>query len=192
MRRILVTTALFTLSLASSGFAQPNFVPLTNEPSMVVNAPPAIAGTTTTEETTSIIDSTIGAAFPVSRSGEVIDSHGSGAIPALPMQVVRLGNIAYISGGIGDEEVEQLKAQEHLYNFRVQIANQVGEYLTDVTFKLYDTKGKLLVSIEDAGPYVMMQLPFGTFEAEAISSIGNKRIKVKLPPNRTVKAQIRL
>lgn len=196
MRRLSFTAALVATSFAASAFAQgaPAFRPLSSEEGMVVNTAPALSATTsiTTDSQQPAVEGSMIAPMPHARNGDIIDSKGGNAIPALPMQVVRVGNIAYISGGIGDEEIAQLKAQEHLYNFRIQIANKAGEYMTDVTFNVYDSKGKQLVSIDDAGPYVMMQLPFANFEGEVISSVGKERFKFKLPPNKVVKKQIRL
>ena len=48
------------------------------------------------------------------RDGEVIDSIGSDAIPALPLTVMSNGTMKYVTGGVGDEEVAQLKSLESL------------------------------------------------------------------------------
>src|SRR4051812_40084814 len=59
---------------------------------------------------------------PMMQPAAGVDSVGNGAIPALPLQVMTNGNITYINGGIGDEELEQLKAQGNAYNLHVMLS----------------------------------------------------------------------
>lgn len=113
------------------------------------------------------------------RPGEAIGSVGNGAIPALPLQPMTAGNITYLNGGIGDEEVAQLKAQASSYNLHLLLSATNGEYISDVSLRILDSSGKEVLSIPDAGPYVYASLPAGKYTLEATSkTAGAKSIKI--------------
>lgn len=109
MRRFLLTTTLLALSTANS-FAQsaPAFRPL--DPSMTAGsaAAPAAAAPATPafSNIKQAAEPAPQAALPKAHDGEIIDSVGSGAIPALPLEVQTENGISYLSGGISDEETE--------------------------------------------------------------------------------------
>jgi hypothetical protein len=109
---------------------------------------------------------------PVTPSAQ-IDSTGGGAIPALPMQVKTSGGVTYLSGGISDEELSQLKSQESLYNVQVLLSAKNGEYVSNIALRILDNKSTPLVSIVDAGPYVYAKMLPGTYYLEtAVKSTG--------------------
>jgi hypothetical protein len=172
MRFLLLSTAF--LAFVSSAHAEPVFRPIVEEQ-------PAEAVAATAQPR-------------ISHHGEIIDSVGGDAIPALPIEAVQENGITYLSGGIGDEEVAQLKQEESKYNLRLQITGKGGEYLSEVQLTLKDKKDSALVSIMDAGPYVYFQLPAGEYVVEALPAVGDgKKVPIKVPVNAVaVKAQIRL
>ncbi|NBO18475.1 MAG: hypothetical protein EBV03_04465 [Proteobacteria bacterium] len=92
------------------------------------------------------------------------DSLGSGAIPALPLEVFQTqGGIRYINGGVGDEEMAQLKAQGAEYNVQVMLSAPKGEFISDVTLRLLDAAGNPLIMVQDAGPYFYAKVPPGDY-----------------------------
>jgi hypothetical protein len=93
-------------------------------------------------------------------------SRGEGAIPALPLTAVDAGGLRYVNGGVGDEELAQLKAQKEDYNLRIMLSAPSGAYISDVKLRLLDTTAKELLVLEDAGPYVYVKLPAGTYHLE--------------------------
>lgn len=120
--------------------------------------------------------------------GAMIGSEGAGAIPALPLEVKTAGDITYISGGIGDEDLTQLKATEKDYNLHVLMSMKSGEYISQATMRILDAAGTELLVIEDAGPYVYAQLKPGTYTLEVTSQEdGSKRAKVTVPSKGSVK-----
>lgn len=127
--------------------------------------------------------------LPVAKNGEVIDSIGSGAIPALPLELLTENGVSYISGGIGDEEVAQLKAQEAQYNIQLTITNGSGAYASNVVLTLKDAKGASLVSINDAGPKVFFRAPAGSYTVETNDG---KKLVIKAPAKGAAKAQVRV
>lgn len=208
MRRFLLTT---TVLLAASGNAfaadsAPVFRPVATDPGMVlqkkapasapVAAPASPAANTAAPARPANVPPGVSIdpltnPLPQSRSGETIDSIGGGAIPALPIEANTEGGISYISGGIGDEEKEQLKEQEEAYNARLQVTGPNGEYVGNVNFVLHDAKGKQLLAIDDAGPFVYIQLAPGTYTVDATASTIHKKATIKVPAKGAVKAQIR-
>lgn len=126
--------------------------------------------------------------LPVSRSGEVIDSVGSGAIAPLPLEMVTENGVSYISGGISDEETDQLKAQQDDYNVRLLITGMNGEYASDVVLSLVDNKGFTFLKVEDAGPYVYLKVPVGSYELV----VNDKKLPMKLTEGKPYKTQIRV
>lgn len=199
MRRTLVSTALLlaSFSVAAHAADAPVFKPLTSQPNMVAKpaAPVAPSSFTPLDAPPAVAPKApaYSGNLPVSRSGEVIDSVGGGAIPSLPLEVEKQNGITYLSGGIGDEEAAQLKAQEGAYNLRVLITGQSGEFLTDITFNLKDAKGATLLSIKDAGPYVYLTVPSASYSVEAVAPTGNgKKFDVKVPASGAIKTQLKL
>ena len=120
-----------------------------------------------------------------------IDSVGEGAIPALPLDVQTSNGVTYINGGVGDEEVAELKAKAKEFNLQVLLNAPKGEFISGVTLNILDSTGAQLVSISDAGPYVYARLPAGTYTLEA-TDVGNavKKIKFTLKSGVTVKKQM--
>lgn len=133
-------------------------------------------------------------ALPKARDGEIIDSVGEGAIPALPLEAVKENGITYISGGIGDEEVAQLKATEEQYNLRIQISGKSGEYLSDISLTLLVFgQGKTLITMGDAGPYVYFQVPAGKYQIDLNAPSGAKSsTAIDVPANKAVKKSLKL
>lgn len=171
--RTLLLTSVFILTAAGS-FAQdaPVFRPL--DPSM------------------SSIEQVMPPPRPVSHSGEVIDSEGAGAIPSLPLQAQEQNGIPYISGGVSDEETDQLKASENNYNLRLLVTGQSGEFVSGVTLTLKDANGNALLTVQDAGPCVYTQVPPGKYVVDVMANGAAKSTRVTVPATAPVKLQIRL
>lgn len=107
---------------------------------------------------------------------ESIDSEGGGAIPALPLEIMTSSGVVYVSGGIGEEEKEMLKAREHEFNVRVLIASPRGEFVSNVGLRFLDDKGTPLVQINYAGPYVYAKMIPGTYTLETAAFNGEHKM----------------
>ncbi len=191
MRRLLVISTILALS-TNAALAQdtPVFKPL--DPSMQVAPITATPAPSPTVATPAPAPAAAPASLPVARNGEVIDSVGGGAIPSLPLELTTENGVSYISGGIGDEEKDQLKTQEGQFNLRLQIVGLNGEFLSDVRMVLKDAKGATLVSMNDAGPFVYMQVAPGQYSAELIRVNGNSKTStLKVPAKGALKTAIR-
>lgn len=125
------------------------------------------------------------------RDGEVIDSTGGGAISAQPLTVMSNGTMKYVTGGIGDEELAQLRSLENDFNIQMLIAGFNGEYIGDVTVKVVDTKDTVLFTVDNAGPYFYLSLPAGEYMVEVSTGGAMKSVKVKAPASGTTKPVVR-
>ena len=77
------------------------------------------------------------------------------------------GNIAYVSGGIGDEERDEIRSRERNFNLKLLFAERNGAYLGDVDVVLLNTKGDTVFNAESVGPFLLMQLPGGSYVIKA-------------------------
>jgi hypothetical protein len=126
------------------------------------------------------------------RDGEIIDSAGGDAIPALPLTVMSNGTMKYVTGGIGDEEKAQLQSMENAFNVQMLVATTTGGFIGDVTVKVVDTKDTVLFTVENAGPYFYAGLPAGTYMFEVSTPRGNlKSQKVVAPASGVTKPVVR-
>jgi hypothetical protein len=110
--------------------------------------------------------------LPVAKDGEIIDSLGSGAIEAVLPMIKTNNGISYITGGIGDEELEALKTQESNFNAHVLVVSTNGEYMSEVAIRFLDKENVEVLRILDGGPFFYVDLPAGTYTVEAASNIG--------------------
>lgn len=83
--------------------------------------------------------------------------------------------IAYVSGGVGDEELVTLKNGRANYSFwLVTAALGSGAYLADATVKISDSKsGKLMLETKLAGPWLFVALPNGRYAIDATYAQGH-------------------
>jgi hypothetical protein len=126
------------------------------------------------------------------RDGEVIDSMGSGAIPALPIQMMEANGIQYITGGVGDEEEAQIKSMQHQFNLRVLMTGSQGEYLSNAMVRVMDASGNQVLSVSGAGPYFYTRLNPGTYTVEVTAPQGGiKKATVHVPASGAVNQDFR-
>lgn len=75
--------------------------------------------------------------------------------------------IAYVTGGIGEEEQAAMKAIRTDYNLLLTFATKSGAYRSDVQLDIMDAKGASLVTVPNAGPMFFAKLPPGTYRVSA-------------------------
>jgi hypothetical protein len=133
------------------------------------------------------------AAMPVAPDGERIDSIGGGAIPPLPLELQTApSGVQYLTGGIGDEELAQLKSVEANYNLQLLIASKKGLYMSGLNLRLLNDKDSELVATGGVGPYFYTLLHPGTYKVEVTSAQGvTQTAKVTVPTQGATKPVIR-
>lgn len=82
----------------------------------------------------------------------------------------------YITGGVGSEQREEMKAQRGEYNLLLTFADRDGELRAGVTVTVRDRAGNTVLEVPDAGPMVYAKLPPGTYRVTA-STDGIQRVR---------------
>jgi hypothetical protein len=87
--------------------------------------------------------------------------------------------VQYVSGGVGSEEQDAMKAMESQYPLRIVFSRPGGAYLVVDKLTLRDA-GKVVLTLSDAGPLVFAKLPPGryTADAELKGSVQHRTIEV--------------
>ncbi|BCL75570.1 hypothetical protein JHS3_13060 [Jeongeupia sp. HS-3] len=75
--------------------------------------------------------------------------------------------IAYLSGGVGDEEASAIRAAADDYNMRLLMTGKQGQELANAQVQLLDVKGKLVVDAVADGPYFYVKLKPGRYQLVA-------------------------
>jgi len=102
------------------------------------------------------------------------------ALPSAPPEVQHSGQVAVLNGGAGQEEVAWFKSQAAQYPLQVVISGRGGEY--GVADTLTVKRGnEEVVSVPEAGPWVMMALPPGRYTVEATFEGRTERRMVQVP-----------
>jgi hypothetical protein len=89
--------------------------------------------------------------------------------------------VTFVSGGVGDEGVQQIRQIEKEYDLRLLFAVQgSGEYLSGVYVKILDKNGNALVDTKSDGPYFLAKLSPGKYDviAESRGKSIEKRVEI--------------
>ncbi|SMC19133.1 Carboxypeptidase regulatory-like domain-containing protein [Andreprevotia lacus DSM 23236] len=81
----------------------------------------------------------------------------------------RMGAADFISGGVGDEELAQIRSQRGDYNVHVLLTEKSGAYLSGVHVVVSDRNGQVVIDTETRGPYFYARLPAGQYTLVASS-----------------------
>ncbi|PPA75771.1 carboxypeptidase regulatory-like domain-containing protein [Achromobacter spanius] len=93
-------------------------------------------------------------------------STAQAALPAVQQQ----GSVQYISGGIGIDESEAMKAAAKDYPLSLTFAAQregKADYVASVAVVIRDAQGKEVLKTTAEGPYMLIKLPAGTYKVSA-------------------------
>lgn len=77
-----------------------------------------------------------------------------------------VAGIEVLNGGASDSEIGYFKSRASEYPLQFVISGRGGEYGVADTLTVRSADGEV-VSVDDAGPYVMMKVPPGRYTAEA-------------------------
>ena len=81
--------------------------------------------------------------------------------------VQSVGNVTYVSGGVGLESLDQLSSIAKDFNLKLVFALNSGAYLSAVQVAIVDAKGKTIVDTTSDGPWFMTKLPAGNYQVVA-------------------------
>ncbi|WP_055128647.1 hypothetical protein [Pseudomonas mediterranea] len=83
------------------------------------------------------------------------------------VQPLQQNGITYLSGGIGEDEARAIE-QAQGYNLHMTFAvGPENKYIPDVHVTIHNASGQTLLTLDDAGPLVYVQLPSGKYTVMA-------------------------
>lgn len=88
-----------------------------------------------------------------------------GSLPVSPLS--QHGEVPYVTGGVGDDELAQIREQAAGHNVKILFAEQGGAYLSGVSATISASGKPPLLNIASGGPYLLVKLPPGTYEIKA-------------------------
>lgn len=72
--------------------------------------------------------------------------------------------VAYVSGGVGEEELAELKKQEPDYDLKLYFTAGKGEFLASVPVTIEDAKGGRVLETITQGPILLAKLKPGKYK----------------------------
>jgi hypothetical protein len=88
--------------------------------------------------------------------------------------------VEFISGGVGISERNAMEELERDYNLKLVFAHITGKYLSDITVRIQDTSGNLLLNTTTDGPWLLVRLPVGKVKITAIYQSKSQSRDVKI------------
>lgn len=85
--------------------------------------------------------------------------------------------IAYITGGVGSDEVDALHGVASQYSLRLTFVTQRGRYLSDVDVEIAGPSGASVFKTRTLGPFLYVSLPPGRYQVSAYAG-GTKQTRV--------------
>ena len=75
--------------------------------------------------------------------------------------------IAYVTGGVGQDEATALRRLAPGYSMRARFTSSSGEYLSGVAVQIFGSDGKVVFAGTSDGPYLFARLPSGHYRVIA-------------------------
>lgn len=88
---------------------------------------------------------------------------GEGVLP----EPTKKGEVAYLSGGVGDREQKAIEEKADEYDLQVTIAKPNGAYLTGSTLRIEKSDGTEMLATTTRGPVLLADLPAGRYTLHA-------------------------
>ncbi|RKU05252.1 hypothetical protein C7H84_03705 [Burkholderia sp. Nafp2/4-1b] len=91
---------------------------------------------------------------------------GANALAETSTEPIVRNGVAYITGGIGQDEVTAFRDVAPRYNLRITFASKAGHYLSDVDVTLLSGKSRVL-DAHTNGPFLFARVPPGRYTVSA-------------------------
>ncbi|MDR3425343.1 MAG: hypothetical protein P4M13_09800 [Alphaproteobacteria bacterium] len=82
------------------------------------------------------------------------------------------GDVQYISGGVGEADMNAINAEENAYNLKMLFVAEGGAYLANVGVDIKDGKGHDVLDTTTEGPVLLVKMPPGPYTVEATAENG--------------------
>jgi hypothetical protein len=106
--------------------------------------------------------------------------NGAALAQSLPQPASQNG-ISYITGGVGEDEVQAFRAAAANYNLRMTFASKTGSYLSDIDVTISSGAGRLVLTVRTEGPFLFVQLPAGHYQIRAQTRHIMETRKIQVP-----------
>ena len=101
----------------------------------------------------------------------------SAALPSIAadnlaaLEVKQVGVVSYVSGGVGDDERQQMDRLAADYQLKMVFAGKgsPNEYLSGVKVQITDKDGKTVLDTVTQGPFLLAKMPAGRYAISAES-----------------------
>jgi len=80
-----------------------------------------------------------------------------------PLSIQTQNDVAYVSGGIGEDERATLAEMARGFNLRLAFATLEGKYLNQVRVQILDQQGNTVLETTSQGPWFYADLAPGTY-----------------------------
>lgn len=84
--------------------------------------------------------------------------------------VATQGGVSFVSGGVGLDSQERLRAREKEFNLKLVFTLVEGNYVADAGVVLKNAAGKILLEATADGPFFLAKLPAGKYTVIATLS----------------------
>jgi Carboxypeptidase regulatory-like domain len=96
--------------------------------------------------------------------------------------------IPYVTGGVGQDERDTLKAMESQFNLALQFSAQGGAFLSGVRVEILDRSGRTVLDALTEGPFFYASLPPGSYRVTASVEGQSTRRSVTVGAGRITRA----
>ena len=94
-------------------------------------------------------------------------------------------DVAFISGGVGEDELAALAAVAAKYSLKLVFAEKgSGAFLADVHVSIEDEKGRRVIDAPSEGPWFLADLKPGTYRLSASALGVQKKQSIAIRPGR--------
>lgn len=109
-------------------------------------------------------------------------SEPNGGTHSNALEVREQNGIAFITGGTGKEEQAAIESMGGRFSLQLLFAVTRGDYLADVSVRILDARGNVVLDTTSRGPFLYADLPSGVYTVEARFHDDTKRQNVRVGP----------
>ena len=115
--------------------------------------------------------------------GIVVAIVSFGASTAFALTTNTTNGITYLTGGITVDERQEMAEQRKNFSLLLKLAAKSGRYLGDVSVNITDGKGAAVFESTTDGPWLMVNLPAGSYTLKATNGGVSQSQKIGIGPN---------
>jgi hypothetical protein len=93
---------------------------------------------------------------------------GVAAPASAELSPMQQGEVIYISGGIGDDEIAAMKESIGAYNLLISNSEKDGSYTAGIEAIIRDGRGQVVLDAKNTGPLLYVKLPPGDYTLDAL------------------------